>query len=254
MESLDDRPRFAVWQPGEHRRLSDFVYEEVLRAILERRFQPGERLSIPDLARSLRVSQMPVRQAIDRLGEEGLVEIRPRSGTFVAQADERGVAETFDIRRALDRLAAQTAVLHVRDADIAELEGYVRRMDAFAAQGGERMGGHDRINWEFHLFIVRLSENERLYEMYKQLNAHLTIAGVHVSNPDWASRVPIAQREHRAMVEALRKRSARDLADVLDVHVERAKGALIGDIRAAAASAAGATDGSARGGGASRGS
>ncbi len=227
----------TLFQPVERRRVSDSVYEELLRAILDHRFRPGERLVIPELANGLGVSQMPVRQAIDRLSEEGLVDVRPRSGTYVAQADEQEVAETFDIRRALDRLAAETAVLHVCDQDIDELEDYVRQMDGYAERESSEMGKHDRINWEFHLLIVRLSGNEKLYEMYKQLNAHLKIASVHVSNLDWASRVPQAQREHRAIVDALCERSSSELAKVLSVHVERSKAALIGDIRTARESA-----------------
>ncbi len=175
---------------------------------------------------------MPVRTAIDRLSEEGLVDIRPRSGTYVTEVDERDVAETFDIRRALDQLAAETAVQHVTDQDLAELEGLIRKMDDFAGHGPDGMRGHDRLNWKFHLLIVGLSGNERLYEMYKQLNAHLTIASIHVSSRDWQSRVPVAQREHRAMVQALRARSAKDLSAVLARHVERSKVALVDDIRA----------------------
>ena len=221
-------------QPGRivGQRISDHVYEHLLHAILEHRYRPGQRLSIPRIATRLAVSQMPVRQAIDRLSEEGLVDVRPRSGTFVAQADEREIAETFDIRRALDRLAAETAVHHVCDQDLVELDRLVREMDVFAARGADGMGSHDRLNWEFHLLIVRLSGNEKLYEMYKQLNAHLKIASVHVSNLDWAARVPQAQQEHRAMVSALRARSSRDLAALLEEHVLRSKIALINDIRA----------------------
>ena len=98
------------------RRISDDVYDQIREAILERTFQPGERLSIPDLARRFDVSQMPVRQAVGRLHDEGLVDVRPRSGTFVAQAEERDIAETFDIRRALERLAAESAVVNASEA------------------------------------------------------------------------------------------------------------------------------------------
>lgn len=219
-------------QPAPRQRISDYVYEEVLRAILDERFRPGERLSIPDLANEMDVSQMPVRQAMDRLAEEGLVEVRPRSGTFVAEPEERDIADTFDLRRALDGLAAETAVLHVTDKDITYLDATVDRMDEYAAAGNAGMQDHDRLNWEFHLFIVRLAGNEKLYEMYQQLNAHLKIASIHASNHDWADRVPLAQREHREMVRALARRDANSLATVLAEHVERAKNALISDIRA----------------------
>jgi DNA-binding GntR family transcriptional regulator len=178
------------------------------------------------------VSQMPVRQAMDRLAEDGLVEVRPRSGTFVAQPEERDVADTFDLRRALDALAAETAVLHVTDKDIIYLNETLDRMDEYAAAGDAGIQDHDRLNWEFHLFIVRLADNEKLYEMYQQLNAHLKIASIHVSSHDWANRVPLAQREHREMVRALAQRDANSLALVLATHVDRAKNALISDIRA----------------------
>lgn len=218
---------------GGRGRISDFVYREVLGWILENRFRPGERLSIPALAKGLGVSQMPIRQAIDRLSEEGLVDVRPRSGTFVAQADERDIAETFDIRRALDQLAAEGAARNVCAEDLGELDDLVDRMDEFAALGGRGLQSHDRLNWEFHLFLVRLADNERLYEMYQQLNAHLKIASVHVSSRNWAERVPQAQREHRAMLGALRARDPGRLAEILTQHVERSKAALIADIRGA---------------------
>ena len=225
-------------RPAPRQRISDYVYEQVLRAILEERFHPGERLSIPDLASEMDVSQMPVRQAMDRLAEDGLIEVRPRSGTFVAQPEERDIADTFDLRRALDGLAAETAVLHVTDKDIAYLDATLDRMDEYAAAGNDGMQDHDRLNWEFHLFIVRLAGNEKLYEMYHQLNAHLKIASIHVSNHDWADRVPIAQREHREMVRALARRDANSLAMLLAAHVERARNALITDIRAVRSRAA----------------
>ena len=219
-------------QPAPRQRISDYVYEQVLRAILDERFRPGERLSIPELASEMDVSQMPVRQAMDRLAEDGLIEVRPRSGTFVAQPEERDIADTFDLRRALDALAAETAVLHVTDKDITYLDETLDRMDEYAAAGNVGMQDHDRLNCEFHLFIVRLAGNEKLYEMYHQLNAHLKIASIHVSSHDWADRVPLAQREHREMVQALAQRDASSLAMVLATHVDRAKNALISDIRA----------------------
>ena len=228
-------------QPAPRQRISDYVYEQVLKAILNDRFRPGERLSIPDIANEMDVSQMPVRQAMDRLAEDGLVEVRPRSGTFVAQPEERDVAETFDLRRALDGLAAETAVLHVTDKDVTHLETMVERMDECAGTGSAGMQDHDRLNWDFHLFIVRLAGNEKLYEMYQQLNAHLKIAGIHVSNHDWADRVPTAQREHREIVRALAQRDPIALATVLATHVERSKNVLISDIRAMRSRTSGTT-------------
>ncbi len=213
------------------RRVSDDVYDQIRQAILERQFLPGKRLSIPDLAARFDVSQMPVRQAVERLHDDGLVEVRPRSGTFVAQAEERDIAETFDIRRSLERLASETAVVNAQDSDISELDDLVTRMDELAVSGPTDHAGHDRLNSEFHRRIVALSGNQKLSEMYDDLNAHLRIARVHVSSSDWATRVEREQAEHREILAALRRRAADLLADALTRHIHLSKTALIADIQ-----------------------
>lgn len=226
-------PHDSSFHSIERCRISDHVYEQLLRAIVEHRFIPGERLSIPKISRSLNVSQMPVRQALTQLNGEGFVDIYPNRGTFVAQADERDITEAFDIRRALDVLVARTAVIHVCDRSIASLEKHIRKMDGCAVLVGDGRNRHDRLDWEFHLLIVQLSGNKKLHRMYGQLSAHLRIARDHVSSRNWAARFRQAQAEHRAMVGALRDRSAEALATVLATHAARDKAAWILDFHAA---------------------
>lgn len=231
MSSPTDESRPIELRRIARRRISDDVYDQIRQAILERQFQPGERLSIPNLASRFDVSQMPVRQAVERLHDEGLLEVRPRSGTYVAQAEEQDIAETFDIRRALERLAAETAVVNARDRDIAELDDMVTQMDQLTVGGRTDTKGHDRLNTEFHRRIVALSGNQKLSEMYDQLNAHLRIARVHLSSRDWASRVEREKAEHREIVESLRGRDPELLADALARHIARSRKALIDDVR-----------------------
>ena len=66
------------------KRATDEVYEALREAILTRGFKPGERLQVEEIAEKLGVSLTPVRHSVQRLCTEGLIEIRPRSGTFVA--------------------------------------------------------------------------------------------------------------------------------------------------------------------------
>jgi DNA-binding GntR family transcriptional regulator len=214
----------------DRRRISDDVYDQIRRAILERQFVPGERLSIPELAARFDVSQMPVRQAIGRLSDEGLVDVRPRSGTFVAQVDARDIEETFEIRRALERLAAETATTNATPKDIEKLTELVDQMDTVGSENLDPEG-HDRLNSDFHRRIIRLSGNQKLYEMYEQLNAHLKIARIHMSSNDWPSRVEREQAEHREIVAALRHGNSKALADALSRHITRSREALVADIR-----------------------
>ena len=230
MSSTKHRERPVELRRIARRRISDDVYDQIRQAILERRFQPGERLSIPDLAHRFDVSQMPVRQAVERLHDEGLVEVRPRSGTYVAEAEERDIAETFDIRRALERLAAETAVVRAKNSDIEALDEMVAQMDQLTNGKRTDPEGHDRLNSEFHKRIIALSGNEKLSEIYDELNAHLKIARVHLSSTDWATRVEREQAEHREIIAAFRERDADLLADALSRHISRSKKALMSDI------------------------
>src|SRR5262249_39681145 len=109
-------------------RAADAVYNVLRQAILGSTMKPGERLQIDDLAGKLGVSLTPVRQAVQQLASEGLVHIKPRSGTFVASLSKRDVEETFDIRCALECLAAEKAVENVSRDQIKRLKELLKVM------------------------------------------------------------------------------------------------------------------------------
>jgi len=211
------------------RRVADDVYERIRAAILSRRFEPGERVDIPALAETFDVSQMPVRQAIGRLADAGLVEIVPRSGTYIAQIDPREISETFEVRAALERLATESAVLNATAEDLQEIEALVNAMDETIEDAGQRLR-HDELNTEFHRRIVRLSGNRKLYEIYEDLEAHIKIARVHSASEEWRARVAKEQAEHRGILDALRRRDAAELGNALTEHIRRAQRNLLADL------------------------
>lgn len=221
--------RTAGFERIRRRRIADDVYERIRSAILSRQFEPGERVDIPALAETFDVSQMPVRQAIGRLADAGLVEIIPRSGTYVARIDPREIAETFEVRAALERLAAESAVANVTAEDLAQIEALVDAADE-AVEDVERRKRHDELNTEFHRSIVKLSGNRKLYEIYEALEAHIKIARIHSASEEWQARVAQEQAEHRAIVEALRRRQAGELGEALANHIRRAQRNLLADL------------------------
>lgn len=211
-------------------RIVDEVFESLRQAILDRDFAPGERLEVCNLAADFNVSQMPVRQAIDRLQALGLVEVKPRSGTFIAQVNPDELFETFDIRNALECLAIESAVATASDAQLAELYQLLSEMDQYLAKG---LGAqkHDSLNLIFHRRIVELSGNRKLVDLYEELQAHIKIARVHARSSDWSKRVQRAQDEHHRILSALTKRDAAEAKQALRDHIERAKQDLIYDNR-----------------------
>lgn len=170
---------------------------------------------------------MLVRQAINRLQTLGLVEIKPRSGTFVAQVDKNELLETFDIRRALECLAVESAVQNISEGELVELDDLLAEMDEHVTQGlVDRL---DKLNMLFHRRIVEISGNTKLFEMYEDLNAHIKIARVHSRTRDWRKRVQRTQEEHHCILAGLARRDAPATIAALSDHIERAKANLIHD-------------------------
>ena len=218
-------------------RASDSVFEILRENILGRGFRPGDRLDVRALADQLGVSATPVKDAINRLAAEGLVEIRPRSGTFVAELAADAVAETFEIRRALECLAAERVIAHLTPDALSRFRDIVDAMDRPVSSERDRTE-HERKNVELHSLLVETSQNRRLTELYRSLNAHLTIARIHSRRRPDSERLEQERREHRAILAALEARDTAALVSALDRHIRRAGGALVGDLREARVGAA----------------
>ena len=180
----------------------DEVYDVLRQAIVSYALKPGERLNIDELAQKLGVSLTPVRNAIQKLSAEGFIEIRSRSGTFVASLSARDVDETFRIRCALECLAAQDGIAALHGKHMNRMKELLKTMRK-PVRNAEAQTAHESANWEFHQIIVRSSGNRRLVEMYEALNAHIKIARIHSSESSWATRVSKEQTEHEAILAAI---------------------------------------------------
>lgn len=218
------------------RRATDEVYDILRASILEHRFLPGDRLFVDQLAARLGVSLTPVRHALQQLATEGLVEIRPRSGTFVASLTDADISETFEIRRALECLAAETAVANITEDELKRMRRLVWQLSEPVENEAGRVR-HEQDNSDFHRMIMEASGNRRLTAMYEDLKAHLQIARVHsMSVQDSMARLPDEQREHEDIMTALEARDRAALVDALSAHIDRARRALVGSLKKSNAS------------------
>ncbi len=214
----------------DRRRATDEVYDAIRQAILSHLFQPGDRLQVEEIAQKLGVSSTPVRHAIHKLAAEGLIEIHPRSGTFVAKLSPRDVEETSDIRCALECLAGELAVTRITAEELAQFKAILAALARRVVSDEDRKR-HEHDNFRFHLLLIRCSGNQRLIEMYESLRAHLQIARVHRAGVDWSERLPREQAEHEEIVAGLEARDAARLTAALRGHIQRAKAALSGTLQ-----------------------
>ena len=134
------------------------AYSYLRKSILSGSLAGGTRLDIFRIASNLGMSRMPVREALRQLASEGLVVIRPNRGVVVTQLTPEDVLEIFEMRAALEGLAARLASPHLDEAAFQDLEHTLKRMDRYR---------HDPTQWihlhnEFHDYICRKSGRMRL--------------------------------------------------------------------------------------------
>jgi len=211
-------------------RAVDGVYKELRHAIVSYKLKPGERLNVEELAQGLGVSLTPVRGAIQQLATEGLVEIKPRSGTFVATLTTQDVEETFRIRCALECLAGEDAIPKISGDELRRLREILKSLRRPIRSEADQLA-HERDNSELHQMIVTASGNRRLREMYEALNAHIKIARIHASESNWPARLHEEEAEHEAIVSALENRDPEKLRVALRRHIYRAKDAMVAALR-----------------------
>jgi DNA-binding GntR family transcriptional regulator len=181
--------------------LNERVYDELRTRILTRQEPSGAKLSLHALADELGVSRSPVHHALTRLVSEGLLTVRPRRGYYVTPVTAAAVAEGYDVRLALELLAAERSVGRVDGGELARFHELLAATDA--AISHEEW---DTANAAFHEFQIDLAGNALLSRFYRELSVNLmmqVIRGGHVEGH--ANLVT----EHRRIVDAF---SAADLA------------------------------------------
>jgi len=217
--------------PLKRERATDAVYGALRKAILDGLLRPGERLDVAELAEKLGVSLTPLRHAVQMLLVEGLVEVRPRSGTFVAGVSAEDVRDTFDVRCALECLAAELAIERITREEIRRMKKLLQEMARPIRTARDR-DAHATRNSEFHLILLRAAGNRRLLALYEDLHAHIQIARIHAADKEWPVRLEQERAEHRAIVAALEKRDLPRLIEALRRHILRARDSLVAAVEA----------------------
>jgi DNA-binding GntR family transcriptional regulator len=146
------------------------VYKKLRRSIILGHCQAGSRFDVASMAKEYNISITPVRDALHMLCNEGLVEIKSRSGYFVAQITLKQLKDLLDLRRIIEVECIERAALRVTEAQIAELRS------VHAGYTGDDDESYDRYteeNRRFHMLIARASGNYELAELVGKLHDKL---------------------------------------------------------------------------------
>lgn len=138
-------------------KLTQVVYGKLLRAIVQGRLDLGEPLSENDLARALCLSKAPIRESLGELRVRGLVEVVPRSGSYVFSPTAEQITELCDYRALLETNALRISMKRMPKVLVASLRHIVAQMGQ-AQRDGDISAGNE-LDKEYHTAIIRLSEN-----------------------------------------------------------------------------------------------
>ncbi len=182
--------------------------------ILEGELKAGERVNEKALAEKQNVSRGPVREAVRRLEEAGLVEVVVNRGVFVRKLELEEALNLYDIRAALLGLAGQLLVKRLDPDKIRYLYGLVDRMDALAA--ARDLEAYYPLNLEFHATLMEFTGNKRLADLDAAMAKELYL--FRRRSLVTGSGLSASTGEHRQIVDALASADAEWAAAVMRNH------------------------------------
>lgn len=192
--------------------LGQSAYQTILDFIREGIYTPGERLREEEVAERLGVSRTPVREAMGRLQEKGLLQAAPGRGLAIATLDTEDVFELYAMRGELEGLVARFAAQHATEAEIANLE---QLNTQFAAAASPKEAA--RANRAFHARLYAAARNRYLRAAVQDL--HETIALLPQTTFVREMRLGAAAEEHAGILAAIAARNAAAAADAARAHI-----------------------------------
>ncbi|ARO14852.1 GntR family transcriptional regulator [Ketogulonicigenium robustum] len=201
--------------------LVDRVYDRLLGQILSGDLAPGAKLSEPKIAAADQISRAPVREAIRRLEERGLVTHRLRQGVRVIVPDEAMRANLMAVRGALEGLAARQAAQNATEDELKTLATMLDAHRDVLERDGPLDYWQSRANTDFHHRVATMSRNTHLIDLINDRFWPL-FQLVRRARRDEAGRIRRSYVEHRRIANAIIERDG-DVAELLmRRHIEAA--------------------------------
>ncbi|MGI5911282.1 MAG: GntR family transcriptional regulator [Syntrophomonadaceae bacterium] len=223
---MEDR-RMPPVNLDSYKPLRELVLETIREAIINGNLKPRERLMEIQLAEELGVSRTPIREALRKLELEGFIVMVPRKGAYVADISIKDIADVFEIRAALEALAAGLAAERITDDELEFLErNLAEKADAIVKHDMSRLVEADT---NFHEAIYRASRNERLFTIINNLREQ--IQRFRAMSLAFPGRMRQSLEEHRLIVEAIQASDIISARQLAQEHIENAENSMIESIK-----------------------
>jgi DNA-binding GntR family transcriptional regulator len=196
----------------------DEAYNFIKRRILNLDFKPNERLRAQDLATQLKLSRTPVREALSRLEQDGLVHRESGWGYIVRAMSYSDVLDFYNVREALEVKAVQEAIRFVDDRMLERMKKTLEKAEKCLVGGKlENIQAHNR---KFHCLIAETSGNKLLQQMLLSLDDKVRLLGA-ISNNHYKARAQEAIGEHYGILDAMRRKNIKEAEAAIRSHIKR---------------------------------
>ncbi|MFZ3555249.1 MULTISPECIES: GntR family transcriptional regulator [unclassified Streptomyces] len=191
------------------------VRDALENAVVDGRYRPGERLDPAELEREFGCSRTPVREALQALERSGLVQIRPKQGTYVTELSVSELAERFEVMAELEGMAARLSARRIEREALAELEDALKECEEHARAGDA--DPYYYANARFHGVVYDSCGNEYLRQQAHALKRALQpYRRLQLRVPD---RMRRSLAEHRAIADAIASGAADRAEEAAREHV-----------------------------------
>lgn len=218
-----DNQKLVPIKLDKYKPLREIVFETLREAIIQGRLRPGARMMEIQLAEEMGVSRTPVREAIRKLELEGFVVMVPRKGAFVADISVKDIVDVFEVRAALEALAAGLAAERISGDEMEELERSLVQINEVSSR--DSIDDIVALDSSFHDIIYRASRNERLIQIVTHLQEQIQrFRTASLSQP---GRTKWALDEHKKIVEAISDRNVELAQNLAREHIENAEQSML---------------------------
>ncbi|GAA3358633.1 GntR family transcriptional regulator [Saccharopolyspora gregorii] len=216
---VDEQNQHGELEPVQRKSTAAIVADQLRSAIMYGSLPPGSQMGEAELASRLGVSRGPLREAMQRLVQEGLLHSEPHRGLFVTTLDADDVADIYLARLAVERAACERIVRHHRVEAVAELTAAQARIVSAAGLGDAiELSDADQ---EFHETLVRVSGSPRLQRMAQTLLVEKRMCLTALQDKYTADPQTLVD-EHAGLVDAIESGDEALLLARLEAHMNDA--------------------------------
>lgn len=215
---------------GKPRSMGDIAYDYLKQAIIKGDIPPGQRLIENQLSALMEVSRVPVREAVKKLEQEGLVERSGVRGFVVKGLNRKEIEETLGIRALLESYAAYLATENMDDDILKKLEDSIRAYRTVLEKKGNNTDKLMQLNSQFHEIIYKAAGSARLYSLISSFRDAIhryrrpLLASEHYAH--------VSLHDHEDMVRAMRLKDKKKVEQLVGKHILRGMDIIIQELDA----------------------